>query len=148
MGALSNFTANLAIDHMLRTAVWAKPTHVWLALFTTAPGDAGGGVEVPVGGGYGRVDLPPLNANWTATQGGTAGASNGVTGSSSNAVTVTFGSPTVNWGTILAVGAFDANVAGNLAPFWCVLPTQFIINAGDLPPTFLPGSITFTLQRG
>ena len=43
------------------------------------PSDAGGGTEV-TGGRYGRVQVGPSTTAWTATQGGTVGASSGTGG--------------------------------------------------------------------
>src|SRR5262245_10711430 len=80
----SDYLENLVIDHLFRTRTWTKPAALYVALFTAAPTDAGGGTEV-TGGGYARVSVAPLDTNWNATQGGTAGNSSGAGGQTSNA---------------------------------------------------------------
>jgi hypothetical protein len=146
MGALANPYANSALDHIFRTATWAKPTHNWISLWTVSPGDTGGGTEVS-GGAYARVDLPPLDTNWFATQGGTSGASTGTSRTVSNAVVVTFPAPTLAWGTIVAVGSHSL-ISGGVMNIWAALATPIIIAAGDLAPTFQPGTLSFTFTAG
>jgi hypothetical protein len=146
MGVLANGYANSAIDQMFRSATWAKPTHNWLALFTVLPTDAGGGTEA-TGGGYARVDLPPLDTNWLATQGGTSGSSSGTTGTTSNAVVVTYAGPvSAPWGTIVGIGSFSLVTAGVLQ-IWAPLNNPIVISSGDTPPSFAVGSIVFTFPR-
>ena len=57
MGAAqaSDYLENKLIDHLFRAGTFAKPTALWVALFTGAPGDAGGGTEVS-GGSYAREE--------------------------------------------------------------------------------------------
>jgi hypothetical protein len=59
----SDFLENMIVDWIFRTRTPAKPAALYLALFTGAPSDAGGGTEV-TGGSYGRVNLAPLDTNW------------------------------------------------------------------------------------
>ena len=49
----SNYAENKVLDHLLGTATFTRPTNVFLALFTSDPGEAGGGAEV-AGLGYAR----------------------------------------------------------------------------------------------
>ena len=90
MGAAqaSDYLENKLIDHLFRAGTFAKPTALWVALFTGSPADAGGGTEV-TGGSYARVNLAPSDTNWRATQGGTTGASSGSSGTTANAVVIT-----------------------------------------------------------
>jgi hypothetical protein len=143
--ALTNFTKNLLIDHLLRTASWAKPSALWWALFTTAPDETtGSGVEVVVAGGYGRVQLSPSDANYTATQGGNTGASSGTSGLSSNSLVIQYAAPTTNWGNAVAIAAMSASTAGNMYA-WAPLQPTFQINAGDLAPAVPIGSLIFVI---
>src|SRR4051812_27504148 len=103
----SDYLENLIVDAIFRTRAFAKPAALWVALFTAAPSDVGGGTEV-AGGGYGRVNLPPLDTNWAATQGGVSGNSSGTGGQTSNAVAITYPAPSANWGTITHFAIFDA----------------------------------------
>jgi len=146
MGAAqaSTYLQNRLIDHLFRSATFAKPPALYIALFTAPPSDAGGGTEVPAGVGYTRVNLPPLDTNWRATQGGTTGISTG-TGGTSNAVAVTFGAPTVNWGTVTHWAIYDAATAGNLL-IWDALTVARPIIGGDPPPAFNIDSIPIVIS--
>ena len=130
----SDYLENKLIDHLFRTATFAKPAALWIALLTGAPSDAGGGTEV-AGGGYARVNLPPSDTNWRATQGGTTGASAGTTGTTANAVVVAFPAPSANWGTVSHFAIYDAPTGGNLL-IWDALTAARPILAGDPAPTF------------
>jgi len=140
----SDALENLFIDHLFRSAAWAKPTALWVALFTSAPSDAGGGVEVSTGG-YARVNLPPGDGNWTATQGGATGVSNGTGGMTSNNVAITFAAPTADWATVGWFALFSASSGGTMY-VWDALQAPRTILSGDPAPSFQPGSLQITLQ--
>ena len=110
----SDYLENKILDHVLRGVAYAVPVAVYAALFTVAPTDAGGGTEV-AGGGYARKAV-------------TFGAAAG--GSIANSALVDFGTASANWGTVVAVGFFDALSAGNLL-YWGTLTTAKAINSGD-----------------
>lgn len=140
--AMSKYLANKLIDHIFRTASFSKPTNLYWALFTTDPTITGSGTEVS-GGSYARVQLDPLDTNYTATQGGTSGASSGTPSKTTNAVAVTFAAPTADWGTVGWWGLFDAPSGGNLLLEGALLSTQTVRN-GDTAPSFPIGSIQET----
>jgi hypothetical protein len=140
----SDYLENKLIDHLFRAATFAKPAGLYVALFTAAPSDLGGGTEVS-GGGYARVNLPPSDTNWKATQGGTTGASSGSTGTTSNAVAVTFPAPTANWGTATHMGIFDAASGGNLI-IWDALTSPRTILNGDPAPAFPVDTLQITIS--
>jgi hypothetical protein len=145
MSALSDFAENKLIDHVFRSSSYTKPTGLWLALFTVAPSDAGGGTEVSTSGtGYGRVQHGPSDTAWKSTNGTTSGDSTGTGGQTTNATAITFGSPTASWGTIQAFGLFDAETGGNLLVHGS-LSTPKVVNNGDNAPEFQANSVTFTL---
>lgn len=131
----SDYLETQILTHLFRTGSWTKPAALWVALFTAAPSDAGGGTEVS-GGGYARVNLPPLDANWAAP---TAG--NGLT---SNLVAITFPAPTANWGTVTHFGIFDASSAGNLL-IWDALTASQVINTGAPAASFAVGALQITV---
>jgi hypothetical protein len=139
----SDYLENKLIDFLFRTAAFTKPTALYLALFTAAPSDSGGGTEV-TGGSYARVNLAPLDANWAATQGGTSGASSGSSGLTSNAVAITFAAPTANWGTVTHFAIYDALTGGNLL-IWDALTASRTILNGDPSPSFAPGALQITV---
>ena len=139
MSQMSAYLENQLIDHLFRTATFAKPASLYVGLFTSAPGDGLLGTEVS-GGSYALVQLNPLNTNWEATQGGTVGVSSGSTGATQNAVAITFPAPTANWGVITHVQIFDAVVAGNPLVYG-TLTVPKTVNSGDAAPSFAAGAL-------
>lgn len=139
----TDFLENLIVDHLFRTRTWSKPTVQYIALFTAAPSDSGGGTEV-TGGSYARVNLAPLNANWTATQGGTTGDSSGSSGLVTNALAITFPAPTAGWGTVTHFAIMDALNGGNML-IWDALTAQRTILSGDPAPSFAIGALQITI---
>lgn len=135
---MANMSDYLEVElrkHIFRTGSFTKPTVLGVALFTVTPSDSGGGTEVS-GSGYARVDVPPLDANWTA-----ASATNGLT---DNAGAITFPAPSGgNWGTIVAFGIFDATTAGNLLVWGPITPSK-TVNDGDPAPAFAIGALDVT----
>lgn len=141
--SVSNYLINLALDHICRTPTWAKPSAIYWALMTTMPNYQNvGGVEVGAGLGYARVNLAPLNTNYTATQGGTTGASSGTAALCTNALPIQYGNPIGgNWGLIVGACAFDALTGGNLQLLG--YPTvAFQVNSGDQAPYIPAGSLS------
>jgi hypothetical protein len=111
-GNLTNYLENKLIDHFLGTTSYTMPADVYIALFTVAPSDAGGGTEV-TGGSYARQ---------IATF---SGASSGATSNDSN---VDFtGMPAA---TTVAIGIFDALTSGNML-LYGTLTTNKTTDAGD-----------------
>lgn len=135
MASMSDYLEGQIRAHIFRTASFTKPTHLAVALFTAAPSDSGGGTEV-TGGSYARVDVPPLDANWTA-----ASATNGET---DNAAVITFPTATADWGTVTHVGIYDATTAGNLL-FWGALTASKVVSSGDTF-SFAIGALTVTFD--
>jgi hypothetical protein len=114
MASISDYYENKIIDHMLRGQAFTPPSTIYVGLFTVAPTDAGGGTEVS-GGSYARQPV-----TLTAASGGTA----------TNSADIIFPTATANWGTIVAVGIFDASTGGNLL-MHNSLTTSKTVNNGD-----------------
>jgi hypothetical protein len=111
-GNLTNYLENKLLDHFLGTTSYTMPSPVYVALFTAAPGDAGGGTEV-TGGSYARQ-----TAAFTA-------ASSGATSNSAN---IDFtGMPAA---TTVAIAIFDASTSGNMLVHG-TLTTNKTTDAGD-----------------
>jgi hypothetical protein len=122
-------------NHLLRSSTFAKPAGVWLALFTAAPEDAGGGTEVNASGtGYGRVQAGPDDADWSAP------TTSGEFVSLSDFV---FGEPTADWGEITHWALFDAETGGNLLLHAPLIVPQNVANGG-LAPKFAAGDLHIT----
>jgi hypothetical protein len=111
-GNLSNYLEDKLIDHFLGTTTFTKPSAVYVALYTVAPTDAGGGTQV-TGGSYARQV-----ATFTASSGG----------ATSNDSNIDF--TNMPAATVVAVGIFDALTSGNLL-LWGTLTTNKTTDAGD-----------------
>jgi len=85
--------------HIFRSATYAKPTTLLVALYTVNPTYAAGGTEVNTTG-YAKVFLIPNTIDWYATQGQTiTGPSTGNAaggGTTGNATAIVFGTPGAN----------------------------------------------------
>lgn len=114
VGALSDYAENKLLDHVLGKASFTMPSTVYVALYTSAPSDAGGGTQVS-GGAYARQSF-------------TVNASSG--GATKPTADVLFPVASASWGTIVAVGIFDAASGGNLL-MWATLTTSKTIATGD-----------------
>lgn len=156
MAAWSDFAENKLIDWFFRAqaigitgasaAAGTGPSSLYVGLLTVAPTDSTGGTEV-TGGSYARVTVTSSLANWAGTQGaGTTVASSGTGGTTSNNNAITFPAPTANWGTVVAVGIYDATTSGNLL-IWSALAQNKTINNGDAAPSFAAGQLTFQIDN-
>lgn len=111
-GNLSNYLENKLIDHFLGTTSFTAPAAVYVALYTVAPSDAGGGTEV-TGGSYARQ-----TATFTAS----------ASGATSNNANIDF--TNMPAATVVAIGIHDNVSAGNLL-LWGTLTTNKTTDAGD-----------------
>lgn len=146
MAALSNYLENGIIDWLLRGQTFTPPATVYVALLTAAPSDAGGGTEVS-GGSYARVSVTSNMTNWAGTQSaGSTTASSGTGGTTSNNGTITFPTPTANWGTVTHFALYDASTSGNLL-IWAALTASKTVNNGDAAPSFAAASLTFQIDN-
>ena len=105
MSGLTDYEAQNLLNYVVgKTAMPTLPT-VSIALFTTAPTDAGtGGVEV-TGGSYARVTT--AGATWNAASGSHPSLI-------SNSTAITFPTATASLGNVNSFGLYDAASAGNL----------------------------------
>jgi len=144
MAALSNYLENQLVDHVFRGQAYSAtvPASVWVALYTSAPSDAGGGTEIS-GSNYARVAVSRSLAAWAGTQGaGTTLASDGNGGTTSNNASITFPTPSASWGTVTHFGILDAVTGGNLL-FHGALTVPQTINSGNTV-TFAAGQLQIT----
>jgi hypothetical protein len=128
-GSMTNFLEVEVLDHVFGKGSYTAPTP-YLALFTVAPSDAGGGTEV-TGGSYARVAI--------AGNMGTAAS-----GAITNSGTVTFTTATASWGTVVAAAVMDASTAGNML-WWFDLAASKAVGSGDTL-VFNAGDLDFTLD--
>jgi hypothetical protein len=100
MAALSDYSEKLILDYLMTTGSATRPTAWYVALYTAAPSDSGGGTEVS-GNGYARE---AVTFDAASTPGGTT----------SNSGVVSFTAAGGSWGTVTHLGIFDADTGGNL----------------------------------
>lgn len=100
MSALSDTLETVVANFVANAETATRPTAWFLALFTAAPSDSGGGTELS-GSGYARQAIT------------FGAASSGVV---SNTSTHTFTASGGTWGTVTHYGIFSASTAGTL--YW------------------------------
>ena len=130
-GSKSNYLENKVLDHVLGGGDYTRPGSVYIALYTVAPSDTGGGTEV-TGGSYARATVTNNATNWPAASGG----------AKSNGTEITFTTATASWGTVVAFGILDADSSGNLL-VWATLTTNKTIDLGDTAK-FAVGELDYT----
>jgi hypothetical protein len=133
MASMSDYLEVELRRHIFRTGSFTKPTVLGVALFTAAPSDSGGGTEVS-GGSYARVDVPPLDANWSAP--------NSTGGATANVSAITFPTATADWGTVTHVGIFDATSGGNLLFHGALTASKTVTNGDTF--SFAAGALSVT----
>src|SRR3990167_2174247 len=118
-GSKSNYLQDKVNDHVLGGPDFTRPATVYVALYTAAPTDAGGGTEV-TGGSYARLAVTNNPTNGPASSGS----------AKANGTEFTFVTATANLGTVVAFGILDAASAGNLL-YWGDLAVSKAVNSGD-----------------
>lgn len=126
MSDFSDYLENALLNHVFRNTAYTPAVNIYMGLYTVAPTDAGGGTEV-TGGGYARQAVA-----FSAASGGAI----------TNSLDETFTASGANFGTIVAVGLFDAVSAGNLLAWKTI--TSVLINDGDTLE-FVAGDIDVVL---
>jgi hypothetical protein len=125
VSAFSNYLETAILDHVFGGVSYSAPATLYLALYTVAPDDTGGGTEVS-GGSYARQTVAFTVSGDTA----------------SNNAAVEFPTATGTWGTVVAVGVFDALTSGNLLAYGNLTASKtiasgdvFRVPSGDLDIT-------------
>ena len=114
--SFSNFLETEILDHVFAGAAYTAPSTHYLALYTAAPGETGGGTEVTTSGtAYVRKAVA------FTTTGNTT----------SNSAAVEYPTATASFGTVTHVGVFDAATSGNLMAY-ATLSSSKAIATGDV----------------
>ena len=114
--SFTNFLETEILDHVFGGAAYTAPATLYLALYTAAPGEAGGGTEVSTTGtAYARQTVA------FTTTGNTT----------SNTAAVEYPTATASFGTVTHVGVFDASTGGNLMAY-ATLSASKTIDTGDV----------------
>ena len=81
MSAMSDYLENKMVDQLFRGQAAPTTSTLYVALFTAAPSDSGGGTEVS-GSAYARVAVTSSLTNWSGTQ--SAGSTTASSGTGAN----------------------------------------------------------------
>ncbi len=128
--SVTYFSSNKVLDYNFGITSYTPPATLYFALSTTSPDISGSSFTEPSSGAYARVGLTNNKTNW-----GTAAS-----GTLTNSTAVTFAESTASWGTIVAVGMFDALTSGNLLWYDSLSPSRTVASATTV--LFAIGSIT------
>lgn len=132
-GSKSDYLENKVLNSVFNGAAFPTISTLYVALFTAAPSDAGGGTEC-TGGNYSRVAVTANTTNFPTTS----------TGSISNATAIAFPWLTGSIGTTVAWGLYDAASGGNLL-YWGDLDVAYQKSyAADDQPYIPAGAMTVT----
>jgi len=133
-GSMGDYLEQAVLLHVTKGAAMTQPTNLYLALFTAAPTDAGGGTEVPNTNAYVRQIV---NA-WTVSGTSPTQAVN------TNLVTFPAATP-AGWGLIVAWALFDSLASGSGNLFWWGDGLNQTIGINGVAE-FLAGAIVLTLD--
>jgi len=129
MSGFSDYLEDKVLDHVFGGNAYTAPTTLYVALYTVAPSDTGGGTEVS-GGAYARQ-----------TGAFTVSGTNPTT--ATNSAAIEYPTATANYGTVVAVGILDASSSGNLLAY-STLDSSKVVSSGDVF-RFNAGDLDITL---
>lgn len=130
MAGFTDYSENLVLNWVFTANAATRPTAWYVALYTVAPGETGGGTEVS-GTSYARQTVA-FSVTGTAPT------------TASNSAAVEFPTAGGSWGTVVAAGIFTASTGGTLLAF-ANLTTSKTIDTGDVL-RFNTGALTITLD--
>lgn len=128
--SFTNYLENAVMDHVFGSGTFTKPAGRYVALFTAAPGEAGGGIEVSALG-YARQSAAFTVSGDTPT-------------AAENTSAVEFPTALASWGTVTHAAVFDAITGGNMLAY-AALAEAKPISTGDVF-RFPAGNLEFTLE--
>ena len=128
MSGFTDYLEDALLKHVFTNTAYTSPTTVYAALFTVAPSDTGGGTEVS-GGAYARQSMA-FSVSGTGTL-------------ATNSAAVEYPTATADYGTVVAVGIFDAASCGNLLAY-ANLTVSKTVSSGDVF-RFNAGDVDITL---
>ena len=114
MSAFSDYLENKVLLHVFGASAYSMPSTLYLALYTSDPGDDNSGTECS-GTSYARQTI----------------TFSVVTDTASNNAAVEFPTAGSNWGTITHVGILDALTGGNLLAHGALTASK-VIAQGDV----------------
>ena len=130
MAGFTNYSEDLVLNWMFTANAATRPSAWYVALYTVAPGEGGGGTECS-GTSYARQTVA-FSVTGTAPT------------TAANSAAVEFPTAGGSWGTIVAAGIFTASTGGTLLAF-ADLTASKTIDTGDVL-RFNTGALTITLD--
>lgn len=116
MSSFTDYTETLALNWLFTANAATRPSAWYVALFTAAPGEAGGGTEISTSGtAYVRKTAAFTVSGNLAT----------------NSAAIEWDVASTNWGTITHIAVFDAASGGNMLAY-APLAASKSIGAGDV----------------
>lgn len=118
MGSISKYLGDALLNHVFRGSAYSSPAKLYVALYTSNPGDTDTGTEV-TGGSYARQEVvfsAPVDVSGKSTI--------------KNTLDLTFPVATAAWGTVTHLGIKDALTSGNLL-YYGAFTTEKAIAIGD-----------------
>ena len=129
MAGFSDYLEDKVLDHVFGGNAYTAPSTLYVALYTVAPSDTGGGTEVS-GGAYARQTAAFSVSGTNPT-------------TASNTAAIEYPTATADYGTVVAVGVFDALTSGNLLAY-ANLTASKVVSSGDIF-RFNTGDLDITL---
>ena len=117
MAGFTDYLEDKVLEHVFGGNAYSAPSTLYVALYTVAPTDTGGGTEVS-GEAYARQTAAFTVSGTNPTQ-------------ASNSAAVEYPTATANYGTVVAVGIFDASSSGNLLAY-ANLTASKVVSTGDV----------------
>jgi len=128
----ANATRSAVLDKLLGRTDFTPPVTLYVALYTVAPTEDGGGTEVS-GGSYARVAVTNNVTNFPGA----------VDGAKSNGTAIVFPAATALWGDIVAFG-LHSHITNDALVFWGVLDDPVNVSDADVAPaSFDVGTLQF-----
>ena len=131
MAYISETVQNALLDELIGSGTFSDAGDFYLALYTDAPTEDGGGTEV-TGGSYARVTVDETT-DFNAATGG----------SKVNGVDITFPTCTVAWGTVVAWALHD-DVSADSVVAWGLLDEEVAVDTNDVAQ-FVAGSLVLDI---
>lgn len=132
MSALSDYSENALLNHLLGGPDFVRPANVSFALSLGTTTDAGG-ISEPGAGGYSRVQVANNVGNFPAAASGVKTLPN----------SFQFPTATANWGTVSHAALYDALSGGNMLWHTALAASASLDNGGTA--IFPANSVSFSL---
>lgn len=129
--SFTNYLEAKVLNHVFGGTAYTAPSTLYVGLFTSDPGESGGGTEVS-GNGYARQSVSMTVSGTSPTE-------------ATNDAAIEFPAATGNQGTVGYAGVFDALTGGNVLSYATLTDPDDLTTA--LPKTITSGDV-FRIAAG